>query len=636
MSQRNSLCALYWQVATEKRRRSLGNHACQDYYSHLIRLSSCRDDDEAQKDRIQLKKDVPRTFSALPIQSQCAIESLLPLLWRILVAYVERARSLCASSREAGFVGRCSTLTPTNRPILSAYPQGLNFFAGMSLIVAGAGTSNGQDDTSMEETAFWLLALLLEDVLDPDFFGADVCGHFQMSLIGGMALKNVILTEAKKQCPCLLSALGAETFNGSIGSILDRWIFSLFIGCMPSRLLECLWGHLILKSPYHQDGSRGPLPQGLVIIVAFALAALKCCGEERLRDSQELAYINQRRLDGASDFDLSLEAAEIVQGIQVALTKLSSEQDAHILSNTTDIIMSSYGTFDNSVHLWDKVRQQKQAIVDFADSYDYDEQLINLAQHTGFTVHQISRLRDELTKRCGATGGRLTGIDEATFYQVVNQIMPNFPKDLITRLFSKLNLFVNQQLSFAEVVCGMSALSLGTMDEKLQVCFDLFDTDGYSALTLSNVCDLCSTLFQVALAQGCDCARESQTDDDIAIIKQLVEVQLQENPRPRTFAAPKSNSKQSRYNRQASTISISLRSMLLRLLSAARVPPSGGPRLIAFEDFCRTAHMEPAIIYLFSSCLPQGSVGKLLMGDTPDASSCLLARFCRYICKLLC
>ena len=28
----------------------------------------------------------------------------------------------------------------------------------------------------MEEDAFWLLACLLEDVLDPDFFGADAPG----------------------------------------------------------------------------------------------------------------------------------------------------------------------------------------------------------------------------------------------------------------------------------------------------------------------------------------------------------------------------------------------------------------------------------------------------------------------------
>ena len=40
----------------------------------------------------------------------------------------------------------------------------------------------------MEEDAFWLLACLLEDVLDPDFFGADV-DNMKMVNIGGLGLR---------------------------------------------------------------------------------------------------------------------------------------------------------------------------------------------------------------------------------------------------------------------------------------------------------------------------------------------------------------------------------------------------------------------------------------------------------------
>ncbi|CAJ1446640.1 unnamed protein product [Effrenium voratum] len=43
---------------------------------------------------------------------------------------------------------------------------------------------------------------------------------------------------------------------------------------------------------------------------------------------------------------------------------------------------------------------------------------------------------------------------------------------------SKLDCFSVGRLAFVELACGMSALALGTMDEKLQVCFDLFDSEG--------------------------------------------------------------------------------------------------------------------------------------------------------------
>merc|ERR1712079_81803 len=47
------------------------------------------------------------------------------------------------------------------------------------------------------------------------------------------------------------------------------------------------------------------------------------------------------------------------------------------------------------------------------------------------------------------------------------------------------------------------------------------------------------------------------------------------------------------------------RSMYLRLVSAAEVRGFGGPKLVAFDDFRSAAHMEPALLCLFSWCLPR-------------------------------
>merc|ERR1719469_1053356 len=112
----------------------------------------------------------------------------------------------------------------------------------------------------------------------------------------------------------------------------------------------------------------------------------------------------------------------------------------------------------------------------------------------------------------------LTGIAEglslSAFTEAVHRVVPEFPSDLCGRLFGKLDAFGVGRLAFAELACGMSALSLGTMDEKLQVCFDLFDSEGQRALTLKDLCDLCTVLFRVALAQGFTAAKRVSTDDD--------------------------------------------------------------------------------------------------------------------------
>merc|ERR1712196_28957 len=115
----------------------------------------------------------------------------------------------------------------------------------------------------------------------------------------------------------------------------------------------------------------------------------------------------------------------------------------------------------------------------------------------------------------------------------------------------------------------MSALSLGTMDEKLQMCFDLFDSEGRRALALTDVCELCTVLFRVALAQGFENARKPCTDGDADEVSSLTGV------------------------RSSQSQGQPWRSMLLRMLAAARRRTPAGIWLLEYEDFRNAAYMEP-------------------------------------------
>merc|ERR1719414_1120037 len=90
-------------------------------------------------------------------------------------------------------------------------------------------------------------------------------------------------------------ALGEEVFRSSLSSILDKWVLSLFVGCVPPRLLEYLWIHLLLPSPLHPSSLDRRLPRGLSYLAAFTLAALDCCGEARLRGGTELQQLQEMR-----------------------------------------------------------------------------------------------------------------------------------------------------------------------------------------------------------------------------------------------------------------------------------------------------------------------------------------------------
>jgi len=161
-----------------------------------------RTDAAAAVDRRQVQKDIHRTFAGFPVSSSEDALHLGPLLSNVILAYVERGRSLCATSMAIGLspaerpsLGRCHAATAA-RGLLTGYVQGLNFLAGMALLVTGTMPCESEG-THPEETAFWLLASLLEDVLDPDFFGTDVLGDQQMAFIGGLGMKALVLEYAK-------------------------------------------------------------------------------------------------------------------------------------------------------------------------------------------------------------------------------------------------------------------------------------------------------------------------------------------------------------------------------------------------------------------------------------------------------
>lgn len=86
---------------------------------------------------------------------------------------------------------------------------------------------------------------------------------------------------AESRCPAVFEALGAEVFRSSLFALLDPWILSLFVGCVPARFLDEFWDLLLLPSTQLGTGpqemkalcGRGP-PSGLSKIIAFALAAL--------------------------------------------------------------------------------------------------------------------------------------------------------------------------------------------------------------------------------------------------------------------------------------------------------------------------------------------------------------------------
>uniref|UniRef100_A0A7S4R748 Rab-GAP TBC domain-containing protein n=1 Tax=Alexandrium monilatum TaxID=311494 RepID=A0A7S4R748_9DINO len=579
----------FWEVA---RRKRLRDGRDPGYYSQLVTDSRQR---SVTKDEKQILKDLRRTFDALPpARGSGDAEHLLPLLHRILLAYVERGRSVSISAVPC--VGRTCLggaashrVATTARPLLTDYPQGLNFLAGMSLLnllpwheahcvrpqrcccCKRIGGTHRLQALHLEEAAFWLLALLVEDVLDPDFFGAGVEHNERMGYIGGRGLKDLVLRYAEEYCPTMHEAMGHQVFRRSLSSVLDQWVLSVFVGCVPERLLRFLWELMLLPSPYqpvdwklgHDASGQYRLPIGLATLTAFALAALQCCGEEPLRGSQELRRIAWLRRQGAAFDDLLLEAAEAMTRIKNSLKVWPADRDDALMNIAFAQIVARLADEGTALRLWEEVRARKQSIAAYEE--DSDRQLDMLEKQTHFSRAELETLRHEFQTLVSSTSA-CPACDAETFRSIMRSAFPDFPMELSDRLFRRLDTFGAGGLSFAELARGLSALSLGTTDEKLQVAFDLFDSQGRRALTREDAVRLCLVLFRAAPAEDRTAFKVSEGSAEELIP-----------------------------------------SLVLKLLDLAKAPPESpdGEKLIAFEDFRGLVQQQQRLLGLFPWCLPK-------------------------------
>ncbi|CAJ1366458.1 unnamed protein product [Effrenium voratum] len=159
-----------YRVQAAKKKQRDGPLNAQDYYRTLLAASRARTDEAAAKDRHQIETDLPRTFAPLPLRRLDLKAQLTQSLRRVLLAYIERGRSLNAATKKLGLAAWSGAAT-TSRGILTGYPQGLDHMAGMCLLALASEIYEG-----IEEDAFWLLAMLLEETCWTQTSTERMCG----------------------------------------------------------------------------------------------------------------------------------------------------------------------------------------------------------------------------------------------------------------------------------------------------------------------------------------------------------------------------------------------------------------------------------------------------------------------------
>ncbi|KAF7141409.1 hypothetical protein RHMOL_Rhmol06G0240100 [Rhododendron molle] len=168
--------------------------APESYYDDLIKAV----DGKATPATRQIDHDLPRTF---PGHQWLDTQEGQGALRRVLVGY---------SFRDSD-VGYC---------------QGLNYVAALLLLVM-----------KTEEDAFWMLAVLLENVLVNDCYTTNLSGcHVEQRVFKDLLIKN---------CPRIAAHLDALEFDVSL--VATEWFLCLFSKSLPSETTLRVWDVLFYE-----------------------------------------------------------------------------------------------------------------------------------------------------------------------------------------------------------------------------------------------------------------------------------------------------------------------------------------------------------------------------------------------------
>lgn len=238
----------------------------------------------------QIDHDLARTFPSHPWLDSSDGQAALR---RVLVAY----------SLRDSHVGYC---------------QGMNFVAGLLLLVM-----------KREEDAFWMLAVLLENVLFQDCYTNDLSG----SHVEQRVFKDLL----NKKCPRLAAHLELIGFDVSL--VITEWFLCLFAKSLPSETTLRVWDVLF--------------NEGAKVLFRVALALFKIKEEELLATQQvwEVVSIFQTATRHLFDPDALLKVAFEKLGSMTTQTiaKQRSKQQVAVMEELEQRMKGLNRSFDQSV-----------------------------------------------------------------------------------------------------------------------------------------------------------------------------------------------------------------------------------------------------------------------------------------------
>eukprot|EP00026_Physarum_polycephalum_P001815 Phypoly_transcript_01818.p1 GENE.Phypoly_transcript_01818~~Phypoly_transcript_01818.p1 ORF type:complete len:898 (+),score=138.55 Phypoly_transcript_01818:81-2774(+) len=298
-----------------------------------------------------------------------------------------------------------------------------------------------------EERAFWILVEMIE---------GRCVDYYTRTLRGSQVDLRVLAQVLALHLPTLTTHF--ETLGLSLPLLATRWFMCVFALVLPVHTALHIWDQVLVHS---QLGTNTP-HVARDYVVLFAVSLLQCAQDSILQKG------------GGS-----------VSDIVLLLDKLP--RFLHDKKELLQHYKSISFRLPPGGELMTNMRQSATEHVD-AETKDIKRarDLMQAARQTKFSSVELSEIHSMLFKSSAThrsdRGSISMGVEG--FQNILSHMIPGIAQSpAIHRLFKALDQNNDNKLDFREMICGLSILAKGTLDEKLELLFRSFDVDGTGFIT---------------------------------------------------------------------------------------------------------------------------------------------------------
>jgi len=301
-----------------------------------------------------------------------------------------------------------------------------------------------------EERAFWILVEMVE---------GRCVDYYTRTLRGSQVDLRVLSEVLASHLPALTAHF--DKLGLSLPLLSTRWFMCAFALVLPAHTALHIWDQILVHSQLSGNNTNSNVPRDYIVLFATAL----------LQRAQDTILQKGEGEAGVSDIVLLLDRVP------------------QVLYDKKDLIRHYKSILFRLPPGGELMTRMRNSATEHVDTETTDikraRDLMQASRQTKFNSVELSQIH-ALLLRFSPTRSEHGSISVGAegFQHILSHMVPGIAQSpAISRLFKALDQNNDNKLDFREMICGLSILAKGSLDEKLELLFRSFDVDNTGFIT---------------------------------------------------------------------------------------------------------------------------------------------------------